>query len=110
VTFRQFLLQRLTAAAMVPLIVVHIVVIFIATRDGLSAAEILERTRGSVGWALFYGLFVVLAAAHGAIGVRNVLAEWTGLARSRLDIFMWVFGLSLFGLGMRAVVAVVGAS
>ena len=37
-------------------------------RDSLSAAEILGRTRGSIGWAAFYGLFVVAAALHGAIG------------------------------------------
>ena len=33
-------------------------------RGGLSAAEILERTRGSVGWAAFYALFVLAVAVH----------------------------------------------
>ena len=48
-------LQRVTAALMVPLILVHLAVIFYATRSGLTAADILARTRGSVVWALNYG-------------------------------------------------------
>ena len=47
-SFRLYLLQRLTAALMVPLIAAHIVTIIYATRHGLSAAEILSRTRGSL--------------------------------------------------------------
>jgi fumarate reductase subunit C len=107
VTFRLYVLQRLTAALMVPLIVAHLIMIFYATTNGLTAAEILGRTRGSVGWALFYGAFVVLAAVHGAIGVRSVLREWTPLRPNVLDATMWGLGVLLVLLGMRAVVAVV---
>ena len=67
--------QRLTAAVMVPLVLLHVIVIFYATGKGLSAADILSRTRGSLAWAAFYGVFVVAVAVHAAIGVRNVLAE-----------------------------------
>ncbi|MFM9939416.1 MAG: succinate dehydrogenase [Hyphomicrobiaceae bacterium] len=108
---RLYVLQRLTAALMVPLIAVHLIVIFYATRKGLSAAEILGRTRGSVLWALYYGTFVIAAAIHGAIGVRSVLREWgpRALAHSArgLDLVMWGFGLLLVLLGLRAVAAVV---
>ncbi len=106
-TLRLYLLQRVTAAVMVPLIIGHLTVIFYATSNGLSAAEILGRTRGSIGWALFYGLFVILASVHGAIGVRGVLREWTKLAPGALDAVMWAFGLLLAVLGARAVVAMV---
>lgn len=106
-TLRLYVLQRLTAALMVPLIVGHLIVIFYATSNGLSAVEILGRTRGNIGWALFYGLFVLLAAVHGAIGVRAVLREWTKLRPLSLDVLMWVFGLLLLLLGARAVIAVV---
>ncbi len=106
-TLRLFVLQRLSAALMVPLIIGHLVVIFYATANGLSAAEILGRTRGSIGWALFYGGFVGLAAVHGAIGMRSVLQEWTALRPAALDGVMWAFGLLLAVLGARAVVAVV---
>ena len=108
---RLYVLQRLTAALMVPLIAAHLVVIFYATRKGLSAADILARTKGSVGWALFYGVFVAAAAVHGAIGVRSVASEWSPRALKRnprlLDFLMWGFGATLLVLGLRAVAAVV---
>jgi fumarate reductase subunit C len=104
---RLYIVQRGTAALMVPLIAVHIAVIFYAMSNGLSAAEILGRTRGSIAWGLYYGLFVLAAAAHAAIGVRSVLAEWTGARDNALGVIMWGFGLLLAGLGLRAVAAVV---
>ena len=76
---RLYLWQRLTAAVMAPLVLVHVIVIFYATRQGMSAADILARTRGSVAWASFYGLFVVAVAVHAGIGIRNVLTEWSPL-------------------------------
>ena len=83
---RLYLWQRLTAAVIAPLVLVHVAVIFYATRKGLSAADILARTRGSLTWAFFYGVFVVAAAIHATIGVRNVLTEWSPL-RDRLSAF-----------------------
>ena len=108
-TFRSYLLQRLTAAAMLPLILAHLALIFYATRHDLSAADILARTRGSLGWGAFYALFVLLAAVHGAIGVRNVVAESVGLTAPTLDLLMWTFAILLSLLGLRAVFAVVAA-
>ena len=81
---RLYILQRATAAIMAPLVLAHIAVIFYATSRGLSAAEILGRTRGSIGWGLFYGLFVLAAAVHGAIGLRAVASEWTPLKSGQL--------------------------
>jgi len=107
VTLRLYLLQRLTAAFMAPLIAAHLATIIYASHVGLSAAEILGRTRGSLGWSAFYGLFVVLASVHGAIGVRAVAADWTPLRGRALTLLMWVLGLTLFLLGARAVHAVV---
>ena len=105
-TVRLYLWQRLTAALMAPLIVGHLAVVFYATSAGLSAADILARTRGSIGWALYYGAFVVLAAIHGAIGVRAVARESTSLRDRGLDVLMWGFGLVLLLLGLRGVAAV----
>lgn len=104
---RLYVLQRASAALMVPLIVIHLVTILYAIHGGLTAGEILGRTRGSVLWGLFYGLFVVLAAVHGAIGVRAVAAEWSPLEGRALDWLMWGFGALLMILGLRAVAAVV---
>jgi len=99
--------QRLTAALMVPLVLLHVVVIFYATRKGLTAADILARTRGSLAWASFYGAFVVAVAVHAAIGVCNVLAEWSPLKSRDAGILAGAFSVLLFLLGGRAVVAVV---
>jgi fumarate reductase subunit C len=104
---RLYILQRATAAIMAPLVLVHLVIIFYATSRGLSAAEILGRTRGSIAWGSFYALFAVAAAVHGAIGVRAVASEWTRLRGYSLDALMWGFGLILAALGLRAVAAVV---
>jgi len=104
---RLYLWQRATAAVMAPLVMVHIGVIFLATRHGLSAADILSRTRGSVAWTAFYGSFVLAVSIHAAIGVRNVLSEWIPLNERRVDACAVFFGLVLAVLGLRAVAAVV---
>ncbi len=103
-----YALQRVSAMIMAPLIVVHLGIILYAMRGGLTAAEIMSRTEGSVAWALFYGLFVVCAAVHAPIGVRSVLREWTPLAPRLIDAAMLVFGAALLVLGVRAVYAVTG--
>ncbi len=104
---RLYVWQRATALLMVPLIALHLIVIIYATNRGLSAADMLGRTRGSVAWGLFYSLFVVAASIHGAIGVRGVAREWLGWRPVALDRLMWIFGAVLLVLGLRAVIAVV---
>lgn len=103
---RLYVIQRTTALLMVPLILVHLLIIFYATSSELTAESILSRTSGSFGWATFYIVFVVLASVHGAIGVRSVLREWTRLRGGMLDMVMYVFAGLLMALGARAVVAV----
>jgi fumarate reductase subunit C len=104
---RLYVWQRATAALLVPLLLVHLAVIFYASRQGLSAADILSRTRGSVAWGLFYGLFVAAIAVHAPIGLRTVLSEWTPLPARARDVLVVLFGLLLAVLGFRAVAAVV---
>ena len=104
---RLYVWQRLTAALMVPLVLVHVAVIFYATRQGMTAADILARTRGSIVWASLYSIFVAAAAVHASIGVHNVLTEWSPLRDRSAGIFATVFGTSLLLLGLRAVAAVV---
>ena len=103
---RLYLWQRLTAAIMLPLVLLHIAVIFYASRKGMTATDILARTRGSIVWASFYGVFVVAAAIHAAIGVRNVLTEWSPLEDRGAGLLAIIFGIVLLILGLRAVAAV----
>jgi fumarate reductase subunit C len=95
--------QRLTAAIMTPMIVVHIAVIFYATRHGVTAADILGRVRGNIGWGAFYTVFVMAASIHATVGIRNVLTEWSRLDDRRALITASGFGVVLLGLGLRAV-------
>ncbi len=104
---RLFVLQRMSAMFLAPLVMVHLVLILYAVRGGLTADEILARTQGSIGWALFYGVFVLAASVHAPIGVRNVLREWTSWRGHSLDVAMLFLATALMASGLRAVWAVV---
>lgn len=104
---RLYIWQRATAALMAPLVLGHVALIFYATRQGLTAADILSRTQGSVLWASYYGLFVAAVSVHAGIGVRNILTEWSPLGERGAGIFASLLGLLLLLLGLRAVAAVV---
>jgi fumarate reductase subunit C len=105
-----YLLQRVSAAILAVLVLVHLAVIAYAVQDGLSAEEILSRTRGSLGWGLFYGLFVATVAVHGSIGLREIMLEWTPLGRAWANGATWAVALILLALGLRAVWAVTGGA
>ena len=98
--------QRVSAAVLALCVVVHLVTVIYAVRNGLSAAEILGRTRGSAGWAVFYLVFVAAIAVHAPIGLRSVLAETFGWRGRGLDLSVVVTGGILALLGFRAVYAV----
>jgi fumarate reductase subunit C len=101
--------QRVTAGILALCVIVHLATIIYAVRGGLTAAEILGRTRGSYAWAAFYSTFAIAAAIHGSIGLRNVAAEWLGFRGGLAEGAMTVVALVLAITGLRAVVAVVGA-
>ena len=101
-----WLAQRGSAAVLALCVIVHLATMIVAVRGGLTAAEILGRTRGSVAWALFYGVFVVAVAVHAPIGLRTVVAEMRGGHRRSIDIAMLAFAVVLLGLGWRGVAAV----
>ena len=105
-TLRLYMAQRLSALVMAPLVFGHIAVMIYAIQGGLSAAEILGRTQGSLAWFLFYGAFVVAVSIHAAIGLRAIAYEWLGVRGGLLEALMWVAGLGLFAMGARAVWAV----
>ena len=105
-TVRLYMLQRITALLMAPLVLGHLAVMIYAVQGGLSAAEILGRTQGSVAWLLFYGAFVIAVSIHAAIGLRVVGHEVLGLKGALLDLFTWAIAAGLFLLGGRAVLAV----
>jgi fumarate reductase subunit C len=98
--------QRASAAVLAICVIVHLVTIIYAVRHGLTAVEILGRTRGNAAWAAFYALFVAAAAVHAPIGLRNFLDETFNWRGSSLDIVVLVIALTLAMWGFRAVYAV----
>jgi fumarate reductase subunit C len=101
------LAHRFSGLVLAVLVTVHIVTIIVAVQGGLSATEILSRTRGSLVWGGFYSLFVLAAALHGAIGVRSFVREMTPWRARSLDWAALGFCLLLVILGLRAVGGVV---
>ncbi len=106
-----FVAQRISAAVLAPLVLVHVATMIYVVQGGLSAAEILSRTQGSLWWAGFYGLFVAAAAVHGSIGLRAIIREmapWTGgslrpAAGVAAGVAAGLVGLAILVLGFRAV-------
>jgi fumarate reductase subunit C len=101
-----WLAQRASAAILALCVVVHLATMIVAVRGGLTASEILGRTRGSVAWMLFYGVFVAAVAIHAPIGMRTVVAELRGGHGRGIDVAMLAFAVLLLVLGWRAVAAV----
>jgi len=87
-------------------VVVHLATIIYAVRGGLTAAEILGRTRGNVAWFAFYSLFVLAVTIHAPIGLRTVLGEWLRWRGASREVFLLLFAAALAWTGMHAVLAV----
>lgn len=89
------------------LVAAHIATIIVAVQGGLSAVEVLARTRGSWLWGGFYGLFVLAVAVHGPIGLRSVVRELTPWRKTSLDWAALAVAVVVLSMGLRAVAAVV---
>jgi len=101
-----YMAQRVSAMVMAPLVLGHIAVMIYAIQGGLSTAEILDRTRGSLAWFAFYGSFVVAVSVHASIGLRVVVGETLKLRGVMLDLLTWGAMFVLLFMGARAVSAV----
>ena len=95
--------QRASAAVLAVFVLVHLMTIIYAVRFGLSAAAILHRTHGNLGWLLFYGLFVAAVAIHVPIGLRVIAREWLGWRGRALDLATVAAALYVVVAGWRAI-------
>ena len=98
--------QRASAMVLAVCVVVHLVVIVYASRNGLTAAQILGRTRGNVPFGAFYALFVVACAVHVPIGLKSVAAEWLRWRSPSTSVAALLAALVILGMGLRAVYGV----
>jgi fumarate reductase subunit C len=101
--------QRVSAMVLAVCVVVHLGGMIYAVRGGLTAAEILGRTKGNWAFGAFYAVFVAACAIHAPIGVANIVAETTGgRGPSPLAIAL-LLAVAILALGLRAVYAVVAS-
>jgi fumarate reductase subunit C len=98
--------QRASAAVLAICVTVHLATIIYAVQGGLSAAEILARTRGSAGWLAFYTVFVLAVTVHAPIGLRAICIEWLGWRGRSRDVVLALFAALLAWMGMRAAIGV----
>ena len=101
-----WIVQRASGAILALCVTVHLVTIVYAVRGGLSAAEIVARTRGNHAWLAFYAIFVLAVAVHAPIGLRAVATEWLGWRGRSRDVAAFVFAAALAWMGLRAILAV----
>ena len=94
--------QRISAMILGICVAVHLIIIFYAIRGGLTAQEILDRTQGSVSFALFYEIFVLACFVHAPIGVANILQEIFPKGRLALPLSL-VLAILILLLGSAAV-------
>ena len=102
--------QRISAVVLAVCVLVHLATAIYAIRSGLSAAEILSRTRGSVGWAaLLCACSSPRSRCTRPSDLRNVVSRadpaGAGAQPRRRDARAWR-SCSRYG-GWRAVYAVV---
>jgi fumarate reductase subunit C len=106
---RRWYWQRMSAMVLALCVLVHLITMILAVRGGLTAAEILGRTQGSLAFASFYTVFVVACAVHVPIGLATIAREWGRLGeRAALWLSRGV-ALLMLVLGLRAVWAVYSA-
>ena len=98
--------QRASAAVLGLCVLVHLATMIYAVRGGLTAAEILSRTRGSVAWFVFYSVFVLAIVVHVPIGLRAVLGEWLRWRGATREWGLILFAALIGWAGMRAVLGV----
>jgi fumarate reductase subunit C len=95
--------QRISAMVLALCVLVHLVTILYAIHGGLSAAEILGRTRGNLAFALFYVVFVMSVVVHAPIGLARIAQEWLNWQGRWVHISLLILAAAMAITGLRAV-------
>ncbi len=95
--------QRISAMVLALCVLVHLFTILYALRGGLSAAEILARTRGNTAFALFYVVFVLSVVVHAPLGLARIAEEWLQWRGRSLQVTVALLAALLAIIGLRAV-------
>ena len=100
---RRWYWQRISAMLLAVCVVLHLAGMVWAVRGGLSAAEILARTRGNAPLAAFYAVFVLACAVHVPIGLTSIAREWWRWSPAAAAWFARAVTVALVVPGLRAV-------
>ena len=103
---RLWVAQRASAAVLALCVVVHLATMIVAAQGGLTATDILGRTRGSALWAVFYSVFVIAVSIHAPLGLRTIASEWLAWRGHGADAACAMIALAVFALGVLAVASV----
>jgi fumarate reductase subunit C len=98
--------QRASAVVLALCVAVHLATIIYAVQGGLTAAEILARTRGNGAWLAFYLVFVAAVTVHAPIGLRSIFIEWLGWRGRSRDAVLMIFAVVIAWMGVRAALGV----
>ena len=85
---------------------VHLATVIFAVQGGLSAAEILGRTRGNTAWLAFYLVFMAAVAVHAPIGLRAIFTEWLKWRGFTRDLAVAAFAVLIAWMGLSAAFSV----
>ena len=107
---RLYVLQRLTAVIMAPMVIGHLATILYATRAELTAESILARVQSSPWLVVFYTAFVVMVAIHAPLGLRKILIEWGRIRMPIANAISLVLFLTFLAMGLRGVWALTGGA
>lgn len=101
--------QRMSAMVLTLCVLVHLVTIVYAVRGGLTAGEILARTRGSWLFGAFYIVFLAACAVHVPIGMAAIFEEWFRMPRRVARGLAAALMAITIGFGVAAIEGVVFA-
>ncbi len=101
-----YLVQRFSGLALAALLIVHFATIGYAVQGDLTVAEIISRVRGNLIWTFFYGVFIVVALIHVAIGLRNVFVEMLNINKRIIDAAIALYSLGGLFLGYETLQAI----
>ena len=98
---------RISSMVLAFCVLVHLAIIVYAVRGGLSGAEVLARTHGSLAFGLFYTVFVLACVVHVPLGLARIVREELGWRERNVNLLAVVAALLLLVLGLRSVYGVV---
>lgn len=102
-----WLLQRVSGAFLAVFLFTHVKVLHwdfdFSTQGFIDFTYVIDRLSGSVGWSVFYFLFILSALFHGLNGLWAVILDFrpsNGMQKAWLTI-LWIIGIGMAIYGLK---------